>query len=587
MTRVDCITKPGFSGTVRTVLPVAPATATVLLLIFPNLALLYVGSQSLQSFVLGCAGCALLLFIFQRVWLGLLLCLPWVVLAPLETYYVANFDKASDSHVIGIIVETNLEEVLAFLGSHAFLLGTALLLSAFGASLSLVVARRKGWMWDSKVRYCALVVCLIVLAIPWFGELAQHGDSGTTRTAGDDENVIGEDARIAALMDFSVSYPLGLIPRSVEFLRYRQMLSTLHERLANFKFNAHSHGQTGEKQIFVLVIGETGRPDRWQLNGYHRATTPKLAAMENVISFMDMVSPWSWTRMSVPVILTRKPATERRPFFGEPSLISAFREAGFKTYWLSTQSPLGRHDSSIALHAHEANDVRYLNPVDYSKKGVFDGSLLGPMSEILRREESRQLIVLHTLGSHYNYSHRHPLEFEKFSPSLQNVPLPPIQDRSLRGEMSNSYDNSVLYTDYFLSQVIDRLKATQRQAMMFYVADHGENIFDGQCGLSGHGHDTERDFRVASLAWYSDSYASRFPGKINHAFRLKNSPLMTDMVFHSMLDAADITYPAENLSKSVFSERWTSERRVLSSGIDFDHSSREPLCQTVISGAGR
>src|SRR6202008_4924655 len=40
----------------------------------------------------------------------------------------------------------------------------------------------------------------------------------------------------------------------------------------------------------------------------------------------------------------------------------------------------------------------------------------------------------------------------------------------------NEYDNSILYTDYFLHEVIERL--TARHALMLYVSDHGESLGD-------------------------------------------------------------------------------------------------------------
>ncbi len=294
-----------------------------------------------------------------------------------------------------------------------------------------------------------------------------------------------------------------------------------------------------QRQVFVLVIGETLRPDRLQLNGYNRATTPRLAGTKNVISFTDMVSPWAWTRMSVPVILSRKNATDQRYFPTETSLVAAFKEAGFSTTWLSTQSPLGVHDSSIALHASEAEQVQYLNPVGYKKEGFYDDILLPAFERVLQQNEAKQLIVLHTLGSHFSYADRYPDAFDLFTPSGK-VELISMHDQKSKTLLNNAYDNSVAYTDFFLFNLIKQLEQTQSISSLFYVSDHGENIFDGQCGKSGHGHNTERDYRVASILWTSDTYNLQYPQKKALAEQRREQPLMTSSVFHSLLDLADI-----------------------------------------------
>jgi glucan phosphoethanolaminetransferase (alkaline phosphatase superfamily) len=285
--------------------------------------------------------------------------------------------------------------------------------------------------------------------------------------------------------------------------------------------------------------------------------------------------------MSVPVILTRKSPKDNRAFFPEKSLIAAFREVGFKTYWLSTQSPLGPHDSSIALHAREAEHSRFLNPTDYRGAGVHDGALLEPLSDILARDEPRQLIVLHTLGSHFNYADRYPDGFDKFQPSQTGELAPSLHDRSQKEAMNNSYDNSVYYTDWLLSEIIARLRATDSRATLLYVADHGENLFDGECTKSGHGHSTEFDFRVASIWWNSPQYSKDRPDSVALVGERRDAALSTSHVFHTMLDAADIHYPGQDLSRSILNSDWIRRPRPVQGGYDFDSTPRDPVCLSL------
>ncbi|MCB1809186.1 MAG: sulfatase-like hydrolase/transferase, partial [Candidatus Competibacteraceae bacterium] len=68
---------------------------------------------------------------------------------------------------------------------------------------------------------------------------------------------------------------------------------------------------------------------------------------------------------------------------------------------------------------------------------------------------------------------RYPPEFERFTPACHSAELSTCSEQ----EINNAYDNAILYTDYFLSQVIALLKANtpQFETAMLYVSDHGES----------------------------------------------------------------------------------------------------------------
>ncbi len=60
-------------------------------------------------------------------------------------------------------------------------------------------------------------------------------------------------------------------------------------------------------------------------------------------------------------------------------------------------------------------------------------------------------------------------------------------DKCSTEQISNSYDNTILYTDYFLSEVINFLKKydDKFETSMLYVSDHGESL--GEYGMFLHG----------------------------------------------------------------------------------------------------
>jgi glucan phosphoethanolaminetransferase (alkaline phosphatase superfamily) len=111
-----------------------------------------------------------------------------------------------------------------------------------------------------------------------------------------------------------------------------------------------------------MVIGESSRYDRWSLNGYARETNPLLKQEANLVALPDVITSVSATRLSVPVIISRKPATQSlKDGFSEKSFLTAFKEAGFKTFWLSNQISFGKFDTPVSVFAKEADVVEFLN----------------------------------------------------------------------------------------------------------------------------------------------------------------------------------------------------------------------------------
>jgi glucan phosphoethanolaminetransferase (alkaline phosphatase superfamily) len=196
----------------------------------------------------------------------------------------------------------------------------------------------------------------------------------------------------------------------------------------------------------------------------------------------------------------------------------------------------------------------------------------------------KKLIVLHTLGSHWNYSQRHPKSFDKWQPSLFGIDKPVYTDLKIKPQLNNSYDNSILYTDWFLSQVIDRLKQAAPLASLMYVADHGQTLYDGTCRLAFHGHNTQYEFHVPAFMWYSDDYQVRYPEKIDQLKRHRKTKLATENFFHTLVDMADIRYPGDHLEWSFLSPAFRLHKRYVDSygWSNYDNSTFKGDCREVV-----
>lgn len=559
----------------------------LLLLLSPQWLVLQRGqdlSQWLRLGLLPATMLLLLLLSLQRspgrsVWLWL----PLALLVPQEWFYQLTYGKATDAHAMAIIFETDLAEAAGYLSGIGWLLFAAILgiLLLFGLTSSVLLVAQLHWP-----RFCRPLIwgCTLV-GLGWvtLQERQYAIDYPLDPQADATQTALSRRPLPQSHNLFYQSFPLNLLLAGNEYRVQQQALSAVAAKSRDFKFGAAQPEVLGERQIYVLVIGETLRPDRLQLNGYARATTPELASIPGVISFKDMISPWAWTRMSVPVIISRKTAANHSYFFDEKSLVAAFGEAGFRTYWLSTQSPLGVHDSSVALHASEADEVQYLNPVGYKKEGFYDEVLLDAFQRVLAKQEQKQLIVLHTLGSHFSYTDRYPPAFDRFLPSGKGQKIG-MHDKANRELLNNAYDNTVLYTDFIVAGLIRQLQQQQAIASLLLVSDHGENIFDGDCDKSGHGHNTEFDYRVGALWWGSELFSQQFPEKTRQLSQAARQPLLTSQTFHTMLQLADIHYPSQQSKLSFASPAFVPQPRLLWTGVDFDHAAKTGQCRQLPQG---
>ncbi|MFL6635264.1 MAG: phosphoethanolamine transferase [Massilia sp.] len=550
------------------------------------------------------------------------LLLPAFLALPVELYLYAFYGQGISTHHLGIIAETSPAEALEFLGSKVWLLaGVFTGVVAWFVTSWIAAWRTRDLDWADVSRPVVLGVLAVVAAVFAYGlkygvappPLAGAAPrSATVRLvkasvpdsveAASEETAPPRPASIPGaaslpplahwmklpfdLDAFAHSWPFGLAARGVDFYKERVYLADLNRRSASFRFHAHLAEPNIAPQVIVMVIGESSRYDRWSLNGYDRDTNPLLSQEANLVVLRDVITSVSATRLSVPVIISRKPATQSlKDGFSEKSFLTAFKEAGYKTFWLSNQISFGKFDTPVSVFAKEADVVDFLNLGGFTDNSNYDEILFGPLKHAVADPAPKKLIVLHTLGSHWNYSHRYPKQFDKWLPSLYGVDKPVFTDIDIKEKLNNSYDGSILYTDWFLDHVIGTLKDASQPAAMLYVADHGQTLYDNGCRLAFHGHNTQYEFHVPAFAWYSDAYAERFPDKVTQLRRHRKAKLATENMFHTLLDLGDVRYPDERLDWSFANTAFKQHKRYVDSygWTDYDNATIKGDCHEVIA----
>ena len=336
---------------------------------------------------------------------------------------------------------------------------------------------------------------------------------------------------------------------------------------AGFSYEAERTAEVPGREVYVYIIGEASRAMNWQLYGYGRETNPLLSQEEGLVVFRDVLTQSNTTHKSVPLILSSVATDEHDELYRRKGLPALFNEAGFDTWFISNQSRQG------AMIDHLAHDAKHLI---YIRSPRHDTQLLDEMRKAIEKSTSRKLFfILHCYGSHFSYHQRYPREFAYFQPD-NDVAIA----KQHRPMLVNAYDNSVRYTDYVLSRIIDYLGSLENtSSALLYCADHGEDLIDDHRERFLHASPTTTAYQlyVASLAWFSESYRECFPEKVAAAEANATAPATTHALFHTMADMASIRGRFLTTKVSLVSPDFdrTAPRRYLN-----DHNEAVPYRKT-------
>ncbi|MDH5387790.1 MAG: phosphoethanolamine--lipid A transferase [Gammaproteobacteria bacterium] len=285
-----------------------------------------------------------------------------------------------------------------------------------------------------------------------------------------------------------------------------------------------------DRELVIFVLGETARADRFSLNGYQRETNP-LLKKEDVISFSNFWSCGTSTADSVPCIFSilNKDDYSVSEANKSENLIDVLSHAKVNELWLDNNSD----SKGVALR------IRHMDYRTPANNPVCDiecrdeGMLANLQTYINEHDKGDIFIVLHQMGNHGPaYYKRYTKEFEIFIPTCNTNQL---EDCS-KEEIDNTYDNAILYTDYFLSKVINLLKDNDEnfETAMLYVSDHGESL--GENGIYLHGMPKfiapDAQLHVPAIMWFGSGFNDP---EIANLHNKKNNLYSHDNIFHTIL----------------------------------------------------
>ena len=268
-------------------------------------------------------------------------------------------------------------------------------------------------------------------------------------------------------------------------LNYFALAAKEHQRLLSIA-NTVPYFQLSVRDTgidtYVLIVGESVRVDNMSLYGYTRSTTPQVEAQRKQIKlFNQAISGAPYTALSVPLSLTADSVLSHDIHNYPGNIINMANQAGFQTFWLSSQSAFRQNGTAVTSIAMRAMETVYVRG--------FDELLLPHLSQALQQNtQQKKLIVLHLNGSHEPACSAYPQSSAVFQP----------QD-----DQDACYDNSIHYTDSLLGQVFELLK--DRRASVMYFADHGLERDPTKKNVYFHGgrEASQQAYHVPMFIWYS------------------------------------------------------------------------------------
>lgn len=482
--------------------------------------------NSLRS-VLFLASLPVVLFCLFNLMLTPLLALPFlrrpllvllVVVSAACSYFMLHYNVLIDRSMVQNVFETNQAELNAYLSLPLLLTLLALgVLPAAGLALVRTTSGagsiRSLLVWPVSV----LASLLVLLAIGF----AFYKDYSS---------LLRNNRHIRDQV-----LPLNVVRHTHGYLK--GLYSTRQQPLRAIGMDAQ-RAPGPRRKLVILVVGETARSQNFQLNGYPRATNPRLSRKEGVISFNDVSSCGTATAISVPCMfsqMTRGQYDDVRAAT-EENVLDILQRTGISVLWRNNNNG-GCKGVCERVPTEDMPALKVAGQCVNADGTCYDGVLLHQLGARIDAINGDALIVLHQLGSHGpTYFERYPAASRAFSPTCDSNQIQHCSNEAL----VNTYDNTLVHTDHLLGKAIDLLQgyADQRDVALIYVSDHGESL--GERGMYLHGTPyfiaPREQTQVPMVMWFSAEF-SRNAGLDLACMRgnALHRAYSHDNVFHSLL----------------------------------------------------
>jgi lipid A ethanolaminephosphotransferase len=415
-----------------------------------------------------------------------ILCAVAVIAAAILSYYTFFLGTQFDKTMFANIIQTHTGEAVELVTVRMIVWVIAIGFVPAFLVWRVPLARHSSWVRHSINHAAVWLVLLMIVLAAVFSQYSRYASAARNRD-----------------FTFHTMAPTNFVAASVSHFYSTREQSIVRDLRG---IDARQAYKLAKPRLVVFVVGETARAQNVGLNGYERDTTPRMRELA-ALYFRDTESCGTATAISLPCMfsgLNREEFSISKARAIE-TLIDVTLHANVRTIWLDNDGGC----KGVCDRADVKNFNRTFDPRWCSEEGeCYDEVMLEGLKETLAGSKQDTLLVLHVKGSHGPaYYKRYPPQFEKFTPTCKTNDLSACE----RQHVINAYDNTILYTDHVLGELVTLLKSMSDEfaTAMLYVSDHGESL--GENGLYLHGLPYAvaplEQKRVPMLAWISPQFA--------------------------------------------------------------------------------
>lgn len=444
------------------------------------------------------------------------------VIGIVDYFLLYHFRAVIDTNVISTVLLTNDGEASEFAATYitpptiaVFLLAT-ILVNVFIYKVALYVSKLRYTLWSIRIAAILSIVFLV----------------GNT----------------ALFVLFNISAN-AQTPMHQAFLRvgreYVLFKQSIHiDEIMQVGQNVKAVSTLGEPLKMVIIIGESHSVYHTSLYGYEKLTYPlltererngELFVMQQAASAHDVTSPTMWSILSLD---SMGHGTNKVPLFP-----MVFKAAGYRTFMYDNEFL-----KNNTLHVMTNSD---LSDLMYDQRNThyydYDGDMVEDMP---LTDDSLAMYIVHLAGHHFDYSKRYPESFAKYKYSDYHTSHP--DDKK---EIIATYDNACLYNDYVIDAVIKKFE--EDNAVVVYLADHGEEIYDLSDFLGHMSSKTSPDpsyqLRVPLLVWLSQEFRNHHSDIVDKLRKVRDLHIKTDDISHFLIDISSIETDCLHKNRSFIS----------------------------------
>ena len=283
----------------------------------------------------------------------------------------------------------------------------------------------------------------------------------------------------------------------------------------------------------VIIIGESFARYHSSLYGYEKTTNPllnKLKENGSLFVYNDVSSPATRTINAFKSIMStyKSEKDSKQKWYNCTTIIEIMKILGYQTVWISNQSNKALMNNVISKYANLCDIEIFTN-----EKLTYDEVLLDAYRSLNLSESGKKCVFFHLMGSHAAFNRRYPKTYDCFKADDY------INCKQNQRVTLAEYDNSVLYNDYIVREIITLFE--DKETIAFYFSDHGLDIYKSSDNYCSHGNDNNEVSaffakQIPFMIYLSNTYKYTHPNETHYVMNNIDNNFNTNNFIYSLMD---------------------------------------------------